>query len=110
MAGVRYSLLNPKIYIKVNIEGFVHILQECLLSGSVQQIVYASSGSVCGLNKKIPFSECDTISTCNSPYASSKMAMELFAKTYNQLLRYKKYWFKILHSIWTKRETRCGTI
>ena len=85
MAGVRYSLQNPKLYVKVNIEGFVHILQECLLAGSIKQIVYASSSSVYGLNKKIPFSESDKISTCNSPYASSKMAMELFAKTYHQL-------------------------
>ena len=47
--------------------------------------MYASSSSVYGLNKKVPFSEDDTIATPNSPYASSKMAMELFAKTYHQL-------------------------
>ena len=51
----------------------------------MKHIVYASSSSVYGLNKKVPFSEDDIISTCNSPYASSKMAMELFAKTYYQL-------------------------
>jgi len=84
MAGVRYSIRNPKIYIKVNIEGFINILEQSRKAG-VKQIVYASSSSVYGLNKKIPFSESDPIETPNSPYACSKMAMELFAKTYNQL-------------------------
>ena len=84
MAGVRYSIEHPKLYIKVNIEGFIHILEESR-KNKVQQIVYASSSSVYGLNKKVPFSEDDPIATPNSPYASSKMAMELFAKTYHQL-------------------------
>ena len=84
MAGVRYSLQNPKIYVKVNIEGFIHILEEAV-KNNIKDIVYASSSSVYGLNTKIPFSETDVIETCNSPYASSKMAMELFAKTYTQL-------------------------
>tara|TARA_B100001059_G_scaffold109603_1_gene109673 strand:- start:8500 stop:9420 length:921 start_codon:yes stop_codon:yes gene_type:complete len=84
MAGVRYSIQNPKIYVKVNIEGFIHILEEAV-KNNIKDIVYASSSSVYGLNTKIPFSETDVIETCNSPYASSKMAMELFAKTYTQL-------------------------
>jgi len=84
MAGVRYSLQNPKIYVKVNIEGFIHILEEAV-KNNIKAIIYASSSSVYGLNTKIPFSETDVIETCNSPYASSKMAMELFAKTYTQL-------------------------
>ena len=84
MAGVRYSLQYPKLYVKVNIEGFIHILEEAR-KNDVKQIVYASSSSVYGLNKKVPFSEDDPIATPNSPYASSKMAMELFAKTYHQL-------------------------
>lgn len=84
MAGVRYSIEHPKLYVKVNIEGFIHILEESR-KNKVQQIVYASSSSVYGLNKKVPFSEDDPIATPNSPYASSKMAMELFAKTYHQL-------------------------
>ena len=84
MAGVRYSIQNPKIYVKVNIEGFIHILEEAI-KNNIKDIVYASSSSVYGLNTKIPFSETDVIETCNSPYASSKMAMELFAKTYTQL-------------------------
>ena len=84
MAGVRFSIKNPDIYIKVNIQGFIHILEEAR-KNNVKHIVYASSSSVYGLNKKIPFSEDDKIESCNSPYACSKMSMELFAKTYFQL-------------------------
>ena len=84
MAGVRYSIQNPALYEKVNIGGFIHILEESQ-KNNVKQIVYASSSSVYGLNKKVPFSESDPIETPNSPYACSKMAMELFAKTYSQL-------------------------
>jgi len=84
MAGVRFSIDNPEIYIKVNIQGFIHILEESR-KNNVKHIVYASSSSVYGLNKKLPFSEDDKIDTCNSPYACSKMSMELFAKTYFQL-------------------------
>ena len=84
LAGVRYSLEHPKEYVSVNIEGFIHILEQCREVG-VRQIVYASSSSVYGLQHKKPFHEDDRIETPNSPYASSKMAMELFAKTYSQL-------------------------
>jgi len=84
MAGVRYSIEHPKLYIDVNINGFINILEQARKVG-VKQIVYASSSSVYGLNKKRPFSESDAIETPNSPYACSKMAMELYAKTYHQL-------------------------
>ena len=84
MAGVRYSIEHPDVYVDVNIKGFINILEESV-KNSVKHIVYASSSSVYGLNKKIPFSEDDKIESCNSPYATSKMAMELFAKTYHQL-------------------------
>jgi len=84
MAGVRYSIEHPKLYVDVNINGFINILEQARKMG-VKQIVYASSSSVYGLNKIKPFSEYDQIETPNSPYASSKMAMELFAKTYHQL-------------------------
>lgn len=84
MAGVRYSIQNPSIYEKINIGGFIHILEECV-KNKVKQLVFASSSSVYGLNKKLPFSEDDKITTCNSPYACSKLAMEIFAKTYYQL-------------------------
>jgi UDP-glucuronate 4-epimerase len=84
MAGVRYSIEHPEIYVDVNINGFINLLEQSRKVG-VKQIVYASSSSVYGLNKKVPFSESDPIETPNSPYACSKMAMELYAKTYSQL-------------------------
>jgi UDP-glucuronate 4-epimerase len=84
MAGVRYSIEHPEVYVDVNINGFINILEQARKVG-VKQIVYASSSSVYGLNKKRPFSEADPIETPNSPYACSKMAMELYAKTYHQL-------------------------
>jgi len=88
MAGVRYSIEHPQLYVKVNIGGFIHILEEAV-KHNVKKIVYASSSSVYGLNKKLPFSETDPIKTCNSPYACSKMAMELYARTYYQLYKMK---------------------
>ena len=84
MAGVRYSIEHPEVYVDVNINGFINILEQARKVG-VKQIAYASSSSVYGLNKKRPFSESDAIETPNSPYACSKMAMELYAKTYHQL-------------------------
>ena len=84
MAGVRYSIENPKIYVDVNINGFINILEQARKI-NVKQIVYASSSSVYGLNQKKPFSESDPIVTPNSSYACSKMSMELYAKTYHQL-------------------------
>jgi UDP-glucuronate 4-epimerase len=84
MAGVRYSIQNPLLYNKVNIGGFINIMEQCV-KNKVEHVVYASSSSVYGLNKKIPFSEEDSINSCNSPYACSKLSMENFAKTYYQL-------------------------
>lgn len=84
MAGVRYSLENPELYLDINTKGFINILEQCKQVG-VSQLVYASSSSVYGLNKKVPFSEEDKIQTCNSPYACSKLSMEILAKTYHQL-------------------------
>lgn len=84
MAGVRYSIENPSIYVKTNIEGFINILEQCK-NNNIKQLVFASSSSVYGLNKKIPFKETDIIETVNSPYAASKYSMEIFGKTYSQL-------------------------
>lgn len=86
MAGVRYSIENPEVYIQTNVQGFVHILKESV-ENNVKSIVYASSSSVYGLNKKVPFSEDDPIETCNSPYACSKKAMETLASCYHQLFK-----------------------
>jgi len=84
MAGVRYSIENPQKYIDVNVKGFINILEQCVKTNK-PHIVYASSSSVYGMNKKIPFSEEDKIESCNSPYACSKLMMEVLAKTYNQI-------------------------
>ena len=84
MAGVRYSIKHPRLYVDVNLNGFINLLDQSVKNG-VKNFVYASSSSVYGLNKKVPFSEDDEIEKCNSPYACSKKAMESFAKTYNQL-------------------------
>jgi UDP-glucuronate 4-epimerase len=83
LAGVRNSIDHPKAYIQVNIEGFIHILEEAV-KYKVSRVIYASSSSVYGLNS-LPFREEDDVKKCNSPYACSKLAMENFAKMYNQL-------------------------
>ena len=88
VAGVRYSIENPNLYVDVNINGFVNILEQCR-KNNVKQLVYASSSSVYGLNTKIPFNEDDSIKTLNSPYATSKLAMEMYASTYYQLYKLK---------------------
>ena len=84
MAGVRYSIEHPEEYVKVNIGGFINLLEQAV-KNNISNFVYASSSSVYGLNEKIPFSETDEIVSCNSPYAASKRSMEVFANTYNQL-------------------------
>lgn len=83
MAGVRYSTQNPTLYTDVNINGFINIIEQCRLVGC--RLIYASSSSVYGLNKKVPFNEDDQIEHCNSPYAASKLSKETFAKMYSQL-------------------------
>ena len=88
MAGVRYSLKNPLIYCDTNIKGFLHILEESK-KNDVKHILFASSSSVYGLNTKVPFNENDEITLCNSPYACSKLSMEIFSKTYSRLFNIK---------------------
>lgn len=83
-AGVRYSIENPETYIDSNIVGFLNIL-ECCRHHGVKHLVYASSSSVYGLNKKIPFETTDTVDTPISLYAASKKANELMAHTYSHL-------------------------
>lgn len=84
MAGVRFSIENPQDYVKNNISGFVNIMEQSI-KNNVKLVVYASSSSVYGLNTKLPFAEDDNIVKCNSPYAVSKLSMELYAKMYYQL-------------------------
>ena len=84
MAGVRTSLDKPKMYIRTNIEGQVNLLEQCV-KNNIPKFIYASSSSVYGMNKKIPFNENDLISKVNSPYAASKRSGEIMAQLYNQL-------------------------
>ncbi|MBD3300021.1 MAG: SDR family NAD(P)-dependent oxidoreductase [Candidatus Moranbacteria bacterium] len=83
MAGVRYSLLNPLIYEEVNVGGTLNLL-ELSKKYKIEKFVYASSSSVYGGNKKIPFSETDSVDNPISPYAASKKASELFANVYSK--------------------------
>ena len=83
-AGVRYSLENPNSYIHSNIVGFMNIL-ECCRHFGVEGLIYASSSSVYGGNKKIPFSEFDNVDSPISIYAASKKTNELMAYSYSHL-------------------------
>ena len=83
-AGVRYSLENPHVYTSANITGFLHILEGCRHTG-VKHLLYASSSSVYGGNKKLPFCEGDRVDEPNSLYAATKKANELMAYTYSHL-------------------------
>ena len=84
MAGVRNSILNPKLYADVNIIGSLNLL-EAAVKYKIKNFVFASSSSVYGNNKKLPFSETDPVDTPISPYAASKKANELIAHTYNHI-------------------------
>ena len=83
-AGVRYSLVNPYSYIDSNIYGFLNILEACRQFG-VENLCFASSSSVYGLNKKQPFSEKHNVDHPVSLYAATKKSNELMAHTYSYL-------------------------
>ncbi|VXD14022.1 NAD-dependent epimerase [Planktothrix paucivesiculata] len=83
-AGVRYSLKNPYAYLDSNLVGFLNILEGCRHS-QIQHLVYASSSSVYGANKKIPFSVEDNVDYPVSLYAVTKKANELIAHSYSHL-------------------------
>jgi UDP-glucuronate 4-epimerase len=85
-AGVRYSIENPDIYIQSNIIGFYNILEACRYN-PVDHLVYASSSSVYGANKKVPFEETDFVDNPVSLYASTKKSNELMAHTYSHLYK-----------------------
>jgi UDP-glucuronate 4-epimerase len=83
-AGVRYSIENPDVYIQSNIVGFFNILEACR-NYPVDHLVYASSSSVYGTNKKVPFEETDFVDHPVSLYASTKKSNELMSHTYCHL-------------------------
>ena len=83
-AGVRYSIDHPDVYINSNIIGFYNILEACR-NNPVQHLVYASSSSVYGGNKKVPFSTDDKVDNPVSLYAATKKSNELLAHAYSKL-------------------------
>lgn len=83
-AGVRYSITNPDTYIESNIIGFYNILEVCR-HHEVEHLVYASSSSVYGCNKKVPYSTDDNVDNPISLYAATKKSNELMAHTYSKL-------------------------
>ncbi len=83
-AGVRYSITNPGAYIEANIIGFYNILEACR-AYPVEHLVYASSSSVYGSNKKIPYSTDDKVDNPVSLYAATKKSNELMAHAYSKL-------------------------
>jgi UDP-glucuronate 4-epimerase len=85
-AGVRYSIENPDVYIQSNVIGFFNILEACRYY-TVDHLIYASSSSVYGANKKVPFSETDMVDNPISLYAATKKSNELMAHTYSHLYK-----------------------
>ena len=83
-AGVRYSLTHPQVYLDSNITGFLNILEACR-HHPVENLIYASSSSVYGLNKKMPFQVSSNVDHPVSLYATSKKSNELMAHTYSHL-------------------------
>ena len=83
-AGVRYSITNPDAYIEANLIGFYNILEACR-HNPVEHLVYASSSSVYGTNKKIPYSTDDKVDNPVSLYAATKKSNELMAHAYSKL-------------------------
>ncbi len=88
-AGVRYSITNPDVYIESNVIGFYNILEACRATMKsdhpVEHLVYASSSSVYGTNKKIPYSTDDKVDNPVSLYAATKKSNELMAHAYSKL-------------------------
>jgi len=85
-AGVRYSIENPQAYVSSNIVGFVNILEACRYN-DIKHLVYASSSSVYGSNKKMPLSTSDSVDNPISLYAATKKSNELMAHTYSHLFQ-----------------------
>jgi len=83
-AGVRYSITNPDVYIESNLIGFYNILEACR-HHPVEHLVYASSSSVYGTNKKVPYSTDDKVDNPVSLYAATKKSNELMAHAYSKL-------------------------
>ena len=102
-AGVRYSITNPDAYIQSNLIGFYNILEACR-HHEVEHLVYASSSSVYGSNKKVPYSTDDKVDNPVSLYAATKKSNELMAHAYSKLYNIPSTGLRFcLWSSWSSR-------
>jgi UDP-glucuronate 4-epimerase len=83
-AGVRPSIQNPQLYYDTNVDGTLHLLEAARVTG-IERFIFASSSSVYGISKKVPFSEDQHLTQTISPYAATKMAGEFLCSTYSHL-------------------------
>jgi len=83
-AGVRPSIVDPRLYISTNVDGTLNLLEGCRKTG-VNSFIFASSSSVYGMNEKVPFAEDDLIQRTISPYAATKLAGEQLCSNYSHL-------------------------
>lgn len=106
-AGVRYSIENPQVYIESNIIGFFNILEACRRY-PVEHLVYASSSSVYGANKKVPFSTEDKVDNPVSLYAATKKSNELMAHCYSKLYNIPSTGTALFHGLRSDGAPRYG--
>ena len=112
-AGVRYSIANPDTYINSNIIGFYNILEACRHSydnekKGVEHLVYASSSSVYGSNKKVPYSTDDKVDNPVSLYAATKKSNELMAHAYSKLYNIPSTGLRFFYRLRSCRTPRYG--
>lgn len=112
-AGVRYSITNPDAYIESNLIGFYNILEACRHSydngqTGVEHLVYASSSSVYGSNKKVPYSTDDKVDNPVSLYAATKKSNELMAHAYSKLYNIPSTGLRFFTVYWACRKARHG--
>ena len=108
-AGVRYSLENPRAYAEANLTGFLNILEACR-TADCRHLVYASSSSVYGGNRKLPFSVNDGVDHPISLYAATKKANELMAHSYSHLYQLPADRPALFHSLWALGPPRHGLL
>lgn len=106
-AGVRYSITNPDAYIESNLIGFYNILEACR-HHEVEHLVYASSSSVYGSNKKVPYSTDDKVDNPISLYAATKKSNELMAHAYSKLYNIPIDRSSFFYRLWSGRASRYG--
>lgn len=93
-AGVRYSITNPDVYVQSNVVGFLNVLEACRHSAKKPHLLYASSSSVYGGNKEMPFSESQAVDHPVSLYAATKKSNELMAACYSHLYGFRALGFR----------------